>query len=225
MFEEALLLAARYHKGQKRKNGDPYIFHPLKVALELKKMGYNETIWTVGVLHDVLEDTNVTEEEIIAVTGMDVFEIIKCLTKYPGCNKDDYFQNIRLNTTAQIIKNVDRFCNLLDLYDLGDNEKVFIEYYVKDTEKYFSDNTEINEVLEKIKKKYNISSVLKENLKTYYTVDSSLGDSSPLYKTNPKTGEAFEYINGYWVSCDPYFYVSMGDNAVCLNEAEAARFM
>lgn len=65
-FEEAVEIASRYHKGQKDLDGNPVILHPLSVAL----MGNNEAERIVGVLHDIVEDTNCSFTDL-AKLGVD----------------------------------------------------------------------------------------------------------------------------------------------------------
>ena len=60
MLEEAILIATRAHMGQVDKGNQPYILHPLRVMLRLQ----TEEERTVGVLHDVIEDTSVTIEDL-----------------------------------------------------------------------------------------------------------------------------------------------------------------
>lgn len=61
-MEDSIALAADAHKGQVDKIGQPYIFHPLRVMLEMTTLEDR----TVGVLHDVLEDTDLTPEALLA---------------------------------------------------------------------------------------------------------------------------------------------------------------
>lgn len=59
-LEQAIEIAVKAHKGQVDKNGEPYILHPLRVMLKLN----TETAQIVGVLHDVVEDTEVTLDDL-----------------------------------------------------------------------------------------------------------------------------------------------------------------
>ena len=64
MIEKAYLLAEKNHAGQFRKTGEPYIEHPLSVAAILAELGMVSTSIVAAFLHDVVEDTAVTIEEV-----------------------------------------------------------------------------------------------------------------------------------------------------------------
>lgn len=64
MLAEAIAFAAEAHRLQKDKNGQPYILHPLRVMQRVLERGYPETYAVIAVLHDVVEDTEYTLEEI-----------------------------------------------------------------------------------------------------------------------------------------------------------------
>jgi (p)ppGpp synthase/HD superfamily hydrolase len=65
LLEHALRVAAFHHQGQVRKGGQlPYIIHPTSVAMILAQNGYEDDILAAALLHDVLEDTNCTEEQL-----------------------------------------------------------------------------------------------------------------------------------------------------------------
>lgn len=81
IIREAFDLAERAHRGQKRLSGDDYITHPLSVATMLAERKFDTDTVVAGVLHDVLEDTNVTISEITKKFGDTVAEIIDGLTK------------------------------------------------------------------------------------------------------------------------------------------------
>jgi GTP pyrophosphokinase len=78
---EAYRYAAEMHKAQRRKTGEPYITHPLAVAHVLADMQMDLVCIETGLLHDVLEDTNATREEIKVQFGDDVLRCVEGLTK------------------------------------------------------------------------------------------------------------------------------------------------
>ena len=76
-FERALRMAAVAHRGQSRKGEDvPYIEHPMAVALILDRSGFDEEIQISGLLHDVVEDTEVTLDQIRSAFGDRVAGIV-----------------------------------------------------------------------------------------------------------------------------------------------------
>ena len=64
LIEKGYEVARKAHEGQKRKSGEPYIIHPLYVALILADLELDKETITAGLLHDVVEDTIMTREEI-----------------------------------------------------------------------------------------------------------------------------------------------------------------
>jgi len=78
IVEKALQLASKLHEGQYRKNTDiPYITHPVAVGMLLVKNGYSEEIVAAGILHDTVEDTPITLEEIKKEFGENIAEIVE----------------------------------------------------------------------------------------------------------------------------------------------------
>lgn len=81
---EAIEFAVRAHAGQFRKGTRvPYIVHPMGVAKLLIETGYPETVVIAGLLHDTVEDTPVTIEEIRAQFGDEVAELVAAMTELP----------------------------------------------------------------------------------------------------------------------------------------------
>ena len=64
MIEDAITFAAQAHLGQTDRLGEPYIFHPLRVMLRVKDEGGSEDEIVAAALHDVVEDSDTTVEEI-----------------------------------------------------------------------------------------------------------------------------------------------------------------
>ena len=80
--ERAIALAIRAHEGQVRKDGQlPYVVHPVTVALILSRYTGDEDTIIAGLLHDVLEDTHVTAEEIEQAFGEKVRDIVLDVTE------------------------------------------------------------------------------------------------------------------------------------------------
>ncbi len=81
MIEKAYQIAAEAHKEQKRKSGEPYIIHPLCVGIILADLEMDKETITAGLLHDVVEDTILTREEIEKEFGSDVALLVDGVTK------------------------------------------------------------------------------------------------------------------------------------------------
>ena len=73
--------ALEKHGDQKRNSGEPYIVHPLQVAYTLAEMGLDEETIAAALLHDVVEDTEATNEDIINLFGEEVAEMVAGVTK------------------------------------------------------------------------------------------------------------------------------------------------
>nr|MDD6336203.1 bifunctional (p)ppGpp synthetase/guanosine-3',5'-bis(diphosphate) 3'-pyrophosphohydrolase [bacterium] len=78
---DALALAEQAHAGQKRMSGEPYIIHPVHVADILMDMHMDYESIAVGLLHDVIEDCGLTQEDLIARFGTNVATLVESLTK------------------------------------------------------------------------------------------------------------------------------------------------
>ncbi len=81
MVWKAYAFSARCHKGQKRVSGEPYLSHPLQVAYILAQMGLGHVSISAGLLHDTIEDTFATPEEIEQMFGDEVFHLVDGVTK------------------------------------------------------------------------------------------------------------------------------------------------
>jgi len=80
-LEHAVDFASKHHEGQKRKSGEPYIIHPLSVADILVEWGMDIDTVLAGVLHDTVEDTDATLDEIETLFGHDVAFLVDGVTK------------------------------------------------------------------------------------------------------------------------------------------------
>ena len=125
-IEKAYLFANKAHAGQTRKSGEPYIVHPISVADILVSLGMDTDSVVAALLHDVVEDTPVTTEEISRMFGETIAEIISGLTKLSKMgfkSKEEHQQeNVRRMLIASnkdirvlIIKLADRLNNMRTL--------------------------------------------------------------------------------------------------------------
>ncbi len=81
LIEEAYDFAGECHDGQKRDSGDPYIIHPLDAALTVAALNLDAAAIAAALLHDVVEDCGVSNEEISARFGADVASVVEGVTK------------------------------------------------------------------------------------------------------------------------------------------------
>jgi GTP diphosphokinase / guanosine-3',5'-bis(diphosphate) 3'-diphosphatase len=125
-IERAYKVAEKCHDGQLRKSGEPYIIHPISVAYLLVEMGMDTQSVIAGLLHDVVEDTDMTLDEIRKSFGDDIALLIDGLTKIaqiPFSSREELqAENIRKMLMAMaedirviIIKFADRMHNLSTL--------------------------------------------------------------------------------------------------------------
>lgn len=103
-FETALAIAVQAHRGQKDKNGQPYILHPLAVASQLNTL----ELKTIAVLHDTIEDTDVTAEFLLS-QGIpnEIVKIVQLLSKPKDEDYETYLQKIKENPKAKAVKLAD----------------------------------------------------------------------------------------------------------------------
>ena len=110
--KRAIEFATQKHKGQKRIGGNDYISHPIAVYEMLKKQGYGEDFQITALFHDLLEDTDATEEEILFYGNQTVLTAVKLLTKKKGYDMKSYIAGIKANPIAFAVKSADRLHNL-----------------------------------------------------------------------------------------------------------------
>lgn len=88
MIEKAYQTASLAHTGQTRKSGEPYIIHPLCVAIILSKLKMDKETIEAALLHDVVEDTGMTNEELADIFGEDVAQLVDGVTKLTRLPKE-----------------------------------------------------------------------------------------------------------------------------------------
>ena len=85
IIERAYRFAREAHKGVRRRSGEPYILHPISVAkIVISELGLGSTSICAALLHDVVEDTEYTKEDIEAAFGKKIADIVEGLTKISG---------------------------------------------------------------------------------------------------------------------------------------------
>ena len=123
LINRAYSIAEDMHNGQLRKSGEPYIIHPIEVARILAELGMDDETLVAGLLHDVIEDTPYTKEQLKAEFGEEVLLLVDGVTKLGSIvfeNKEEkQAENLRKMFLAMskdirvlIIKLADRLHNL-----------------------------------------------------------------------------------------------------------------
>jgi len=124
LLERAYLTAERMHEGQMRKSGDPYITHPLAVTTILADIGMTEPTLVASLLHDTVEDTSYTLDQLRADFGDEVAQLVDGVTKLDKVKYGDSAQSetIRKMIVAMsrdirvlVIKLADRLHNMRTL--------------------------------------------------------------------------------------------------------------
>ncbi len=129
LIRKAWEFCVQHHQGQMRASGEPYIIHPLEVAEVLAEMKLDATAIAAGLLHDAVEDTPATNEEIEAAFGDQVAHIVEGVTKIDKiqfANREDrQAENVRKMLLAMVtdvrvvlIKLADRLHNMRTLEHL-----------------------------------------------------------------------------------------------------------
>lgn len=113
-LEKALEIATKAHSGQFDKVGKEYINHPIAVS----NLCFTKEAKIVGLLHDVVEDTDITLEDLSKDFSSDIIEAIRLVTKTENYVIEDYYQNIKNNAIAREVKLADLTHNMdLSRYD------------------------------------------------------------------------------------------------------------
>ncbi|MFF9317355.1 RelA/SpoT family protein [Streptomyces sp. NPDC014735] len=124
ILHRAYLLAESSHRGQMRKSGEPYITHPLAVTLILAELGAETTTLTASLLHDTVEDTEVTLDQVREQFGKEVCYLVDGVTKlekvdYGAAAEPETFRKMLVATGDDVrvmsIKLADRLHNMRTL--------------------------------------------------------------------------------------------------------------
>ncbi|MEM6474282.1 MAG: GTP pyrophosphokinase, partial [Planctomycetota bacterium] len=111
-LQRAIEIAVSAHRGQTRKDGSPYVLHPLRLMMSVNAS--DERI--VALLHDVVEDTSITSDDLEREGFSEhVLAALRLLTHDPEVSYEDYIQRLATNQLARTVK----------LADLRDNSNVF----------------------------------------------------------------------------------------------------
>jgi len=135
-IQAALDFAARKHAGQLRIGGAPYISHPKAVAEIVHSWNCGEAYIIAALFHDLLEDTDAREDEILALGGAEVLKAVQLLTKRSGYIMSEYIADIRSNPIARVVKAADRLHNLRCA---ADAPEAFRRKYIRESRDWYMD--------------------------------------------------------------------------------------
>ena len=134
-LNKAYNFAVEAHQNQKRDEGVPYIIHPIAVAKILTELKLDSATITTGLLHDTIEDTNVTYEKVKKEFGEEVANLVEGVTKISaledqasGNSKAENFRKLILATSKDIrvllVKLADRLHNMRTIQFVKDKDKI-----------------------------------------------------------------------------------------------------
>jgi len=137
LVERAYELSLQHHQGQKRASGEPYLIHPLEVAIILADMKLDTVAIAAGLLHDAVEDTPVTNDELKEKFGEQVAHIVEGVTKISkidfASREEAQAENVRKMMLAMVddirvvlIKLADRLHNMRTLEHLSPDRQAKI---------------------------------------------------------------------------------------------------
>ncbi|WP_399084851.1 RelA/SpoT family protein [Streptomyces sp. BBFR2] len=141
ILAKAYTLAESSHRGQMRKSGEPYITHPLAVTLILAELGAETTTLTASLLHDTVEDTEVTLDQVRAEFGAEVRYLVDGVTKlekvdYGAAAEPETFRKMLVATGHDVrvmsIKLADRLHNMRTLGVMRPEKQVRIAKVTRD---------------------------------------------------------------------------------------------
>ncbi|MDD4595551.1 MAG: bifunctional (p)ppGpp synthetase/guanosine-3',5'-bis(diphosphate) 3'-pyrophosphohydrolase [Candidatus Izemoplasmatales bacterium] len=138
LIRKAFDFAYEKHGGQLRKSGDPYIMHPINVAITLAEYRVDPVTIVAGLLHDILEDTEATYVEVKTIFGDEIADIVEGLTKlhllqYEGTKASEQVKNHQKMVLAMakdirviLVKLSDRLNNMRTLSHLDHERQIRI---------------------------------------------------------------------------------------------------
>ncbi|MFZ4524671.1 MAG: RelA/SpoT family protein [Chlorobium sp.] len=143
LIQRAFFMCYRAHEGEKRASGEPFFFHPVEVAtILLNELPLDGVSVAAALLHDVIEDSGYTYEDIVAELGVEVADIVEGLTKISGImiNRENTqaegFRKMLLSMVKDIrvilIKFCDRLHNMRTLESLPEHRRLKIALETRD---------------------------------------------------------------------------------------------
>jgi hypothetical protein len=143
LSQKAFKLAAKAHKGQIDLAGVDYLEHVKAVGEDVKKITQDDRIIAVAYLHDILEDTYVTESELSTMFSNDIVEAVKILTKERYEQYQKYIARVKTNAWATIVKIADLNHNadISRIKNPQDKDLVRLDKYIRSI-RYLEANNE-----------------------------------------------------------------------------------
>ena len=129
LINKAIYWARKYHGDQKRKSGEPYYSHPLEVAYMISEHKLKTDVIVASILHDIIEDTEVTAGMIIDNFSWRIAQMVDMLTRdRPDGTKltiEEVITNAyqKQDNEVLLIKLIDRLHNMVTLDSISDNKK------------------------------------------------------------------------------------------------------
>jgi len=124
------------HGEQKRIQGTLYYLHPVAVSKILESKGFSKDYQIAGLMHDLLEDTDTTYDELLGISNIEIAEAVRLVTKEENYNMFEYMDRIKKNYMARMVKLADRIHNLSEVHLASER---FQDKYIRETERWFID--------------------------------------------------------------------------------------
>lgn len=166
--DRAFDLAEKWHSGQERRfNKLPYIVHPIEVVQQLKMWGmHKDRILAVAYMHDLLEDTDIDENDIKKLFGSNILRDVKTLSKDPDTEKTQYIRDLarKASDYVVVVKLADRISNTNNFLSARKFDKA-VEYWaqavplIRRLSSMHIDRNVVHNI-------YKTIAILEENLKT-----------------------------------------------------------
>lgn len=182
LVETALIFATEKHKNQKRKNAtkDPYIVHPVEVMNLLKTAGVtNEVVLASALLHDTVEDTGTTPEELTNVFGEEVTNIVLECSDDKSLHKVERKQiqithSQHISSKAKLVKLADKLSNVSGLLNdppsFWSQEEIigYVRWSWCVCQNLYGENQDLDNAMKNVFAQFNVSNVTSEELESYY---------------------------------------------------------
>jgi len=122
LIEKAIRIIVVAHANQKRKNdGSPYVVHPLMVAIKLMKYNFSDEVIAAALVHDVLEDTDIPEQELRDNLGNEVVEMVKMVTNDNSLSWED-----KKSKYVEMVRNGSKEVKAISIADKIHNAENFL---------------------------------------------------------------------------------------------------